>query len=44
MKMMHDFLGDFSLKLSGKVEYSISVIIEKSSWGKTGKNSKCEIY
>ena len=41
---MHDFLVDFSLKWTGKVEFSISVIIENCAWGKSGKNSKYKIY
>ena len=42
--MTHDFLVDFCLKWSGKVEFSIKVIIENCAWGKSGKNSKYKIY
>ena len=44
IKLMHDFLVDFSLKLSEKVEFFISVIIENWAWDKSGKKSKYKIY
>ena len=44
MKLTHDFLVDFSLKCPEKVEFSVSVIIENCTWGKSGKNSKYKIY
>ena len=37
MKMTHDFLEGFSLKWPGKVQFSMSVIIDISARGKISK-------